>query len=77
MFPGDGVYTASAAEVAEQLEAHKLEQVLLNAPPGDWDNGERGLGGISQRETEFQKSIATGLNLNMLMMTRSKVDGCG
>ena len=61
MFPGDGVYTASAAEVAEQLEAHKLEQVLLNAPPGDWDNGERGLGGISQRETEFQKSIATGL----------------
>lgn len=62
MFPGDGVYTASAAEVAEQLEAHDLQQVLLNAPPGDWENGERGLGGIAQRETEFQKSIATGLS---------------
>ena len=61
MFPGDGAYIASADEVAERLASHKLEQVLLNAPAGDWGNGERGLGGISGREAEFQQSIETGL----------------
>ena len=61
MFPGDGAYIASADEVAQRLASHKLEQVLLNAPAGDWGKGERGLGGISGREAEFQQSIETGL----------------
>ena len=46
MFPGDGAYIASADEVAQRLASHKLEQVLLNAPAGDWGKGERGLGGF-------------------------------
>lgn len=62
MFPGDGAYTASADEVAERLATHKLQQVLLNAPAGDWGNGERGMGGIHGREAEFQQSIETGLS---------------
>jgi len=61
MFPGDGGYIASAEAVAEQLKAHQLEQVLLNAPGGDWANGERGLGGLGSREADWQASIETGL----------------
>ncbi|MFM2343206.1 MAG: hypothetical protein RLZZ592_2859, partial [Pseudomonadota bacterium] len=36
-------YAFPAAEIAARLQAHDLQQVLFNAPPGDWDGGERGL----------------------------------
>lgn len=35
--------------------------MLLNAPAGDWEHGERGLGGLAAREAEWQDSIAKGL----------------
>jgi hydroxypyruvate isomerase len=35
--------------------------VLFNAPPGDWDSGERGLACLPGREAEFQKGIGEAL----------------
>lgn len=36
-------YAFDGAEIAARLKANGLQQVLFNAPPGDWDGGERGL----------------------------------
>jgi hydroxypyruvate isomerase len=47
--------------VRSELEEHGLSQVLLNAPAGDWAAGERGLGGLPDREDEFVASIEYGL----------------
>ena len=43
----------------QQLLAHRLadnglKQVLFNAPPGDWDRGERGLACLPGREDQFR-----------------------
>ncbi|HSC23484.1 MAG TPA: 2-oxo-tetronate isomerase [Casimicrobiaceae bacterium] len=46
--------------VAEQRE-HKLDVVLINAPPGDWEAGDRGLASVPGREHEFTASIANAL----------------
>lgn len=55
-------YAYSAHDLAENLEAHHLEQVLFNAPPGDWDAGERGLACLPGRDGEFQESIGKALD---------------
>jgi hydroxypyruvate isomerase len=49
---------APAADVAAELKRHGLSLVLLNAPPGDWAAGERGLAGIAAREEEHEASLA-------------------
>ena len=36
-------YAYPAQELAARLQANGLQQVLFNAPPGNWDAGERGL----------------------------------
>jgi hydroxypyruvate isomerase len=46
--------------VAEQRQ-HKLDVVLINAPPGDWEAGDRGLASVPGREHEFTASIANAL----------------
>lgn len=45
----------------EQLEAQRLELHLLNAPPGDFENGDRGLAAMPGRENEFKESIGLAL----------------
>ena len=47
-------YAFDPAEVAQRLQRHGLRQVLFNAPPGDWDAGERGLAALPGREREFR-----------------------
>eukprot|EP00310_Coccolithus_braarudii_P000262 CAMPEP_0183378846 /NCGR_PEP_ID=MMETSP0164_2-20130417/125125_1 /TAXON_ID=221442 /ORGANISM="Coccolithus pelagicus ssp braarudi, Strain PLY182g" /LENGTH=260 /DNA_ID=CAMNT_0025556419 /DNA_START=48 /DNA_END=830 /DNA_ORIENTATION=+ len=59
MFPGDGRYAHSAHDILRELEAHRLKQVLINAPAGDWARGERGIGGICKRDDEWERSIDT------------------
>lgn len=54
-------YDHAAADVAALLNAHGLEQVLINAPPGDWDNGERGLGCLPGRQDDFRESLEIAL----------------
>lgn len=54
-------YEFEAAELARRLQAHGLEQVLFNAPPGDWAAGERGLACLPGREHEFRQGIEQAL----------------
>jgi len=54
-------YDHDASEVAGLLKAHGLEMVLVNAPPGDWGLGERGLGSVAGREDAFRESIETAV----------------
>ncbi len=54
-------YDYSPAEIAARLTAHGLQQVLINAPPGNLSNGEHGLGSLPGREHEFAASVATAL----------------
>jgi hydroxypyruvate isomerase len=54
-------YAFSAADIAQRLQDHGLQQVLFNAPPGDWDAGERGLACLPGREAEFRAGFAKAL----------------
>lgn len=55
-------YAHAPAQLAAQLQAHGLVQVLFNAPPGQWDAGERGLACIAGREAEFRAGIERALH---------------
>ncbi len=55
-------YAYPRADLAARLNGEGLQQVLINAPPGDWDRGERGIGALPGREAEFRDSIATALD---------------
>jgi 2-dehydrotetronate isomerase len=54
-------YEHPAAELAAHLTAHGLQQVLFNAPPGDWAAGERGLACLPGREDEFRRGVDRAL----------------
>ena len=54
-------YAFSASDIAHRLHDHGLQQVLFNAPPGDWDAGERGLACIPGREAEFRAGVGRAL----------------
>ncbi|WP_332777875.1 2-oxo-tetronate isomerase [Polaromonas sp.] len=54
-------YACDQQELAARLKAHGLQQVLFNAPPGDWDQGERGLACLPGREAEFREGMAKAL----------------
>jgi len=54
-------YAYPSQELAARLQAHGLQQVLFNAPPGDWDAGERGLASLPGREAEFRDGIAKAI----------------
>jgi hydroxypyruvate isomerase len=54
-------YEFEASELAARLKSHGLQQVLFNAPPGDWNGGERGMACLPGREQEFRQGIARAL----------------
>jgi hydroxypyruvate isomerase len=54
-------YAYPARELAPRLQANGLQQVLFNAPPGDWGAGERGLASLPGREAEFREGIAQAI----------------
>ncbi len=54
-------YEHTPEEVAAQLEANKLENVLFNMPPGDWAAGERGIASLPGREEEFKAGVAKAI----------------
>ncbi len=54
-------YAYPAPELAARLQANGLQQVLFNAPPGDWDAGERGLACLPGREAEFRDGMAKAI----------------
>jgi hydroxypyruvate isomerase len=55
-------YEHPAAEIAARLKDNGLQQVLFNAPPGDWAKGERGMACHPGREPEFRDSIMRALD---------------
>jgi len=54
-------YAYPAQELAARLQTNGLQQVLFNAPPGDWDAGERGLACLPGREGEFRDGMARAI----------------
>lgn len=54
-------YAFEAHKLADRLADNGLQQVLFNAPPGQWDAGERGLACIPGREAEFREGFAQAL----------------
>ena len=67
-------YDFAKEDIAARLQAHGLQQVLFNAPPGDWDGGERGLASLPGREDEFRRGIATALEYACLLYTSDAAD---
>ena len=45
-------YEFPAAEIAARLKDNGLQQVLFNAPPGNWDANERGIAALPGRQQE-------------------------
>lgn len=54
-------YEYAAKELAAQLQDHNLQQVLINAPPGNWAAGERGMACVPGNEVAFRASMETAL----------------
>lgn len=55
-------YAHEPRELAARLKAHGLQQVLFNAPPGNWEGGERGLACLPGREAEFREGVVKALS---------------
>ena len=51
----------STTELRARLSDAGLPLVLMNAPPGDWAGGERGLACLPDREGDFRRSIDRAL----------------
>ena len=54
-------YEFPARDIARWLADNRLENVLFNTPPGDWDAGERGCASIPGREAEFLAGVDRAL----------------
>ena len=54
-------YDFDADEVSRALVDAGLQQALFNAPPGDWESGERGMASIPGREQEFRDAFHKAL----------------
>ena len=55
-------YAHRPERVRKRLDDNGLEMVAFNAPPGDWNAGERGLACLHGREDEFKLSIARAVD---------------
>ena len=55
-------YDHPASEIRSLLDANGLEMVLLNAPPGNFSAGDRGIGALSGREHEFRETFGQALD---------------
>jgi hydroxypyruvate isomerase len=54
-------YPWPAGEIRRWLDAENIEMVLVNAPAGDGEKGERGFAALPGRENEFRESLDRGL----------------
>jgi len=54
-------YEYPAATLAALLKENELRQVLFNAPPGNWQAGERGCTALPGREEEFRSGFMRAL----------------
>ena len=54
-------YDFPPEEVAAARREAGVEQALFNLPPGNWENGERGLAALKGREADFEAAFETAL----------------
>jgi len=54
-------YEQPAAEIRARLEANGLTQALFNLPPGNAEQGERGLAALAGREADFARALDLAL----------------
>ncbi len=54
-------YEYPAQQLAGLLQQNGLRQVLFNAPPGNWDAGDRGCTALPGREQEFRDGLLRAL----------------
>jgi 2-dehydrotetronate isomerase len=54
-------FAFDAKELTQRLVDNGLQQVLFNAPPGNWDAGERGTACLPGREAEFRAGFEQAL----------------
>ena len=71
-----------AGELRARLQANGLEQVLFNAPPGDWAAGERGTASLPGRQAEFREGVKRALDYaaalgNRLVHCMAGIPGAG
>lgn len=55
-------YAYSATEIKHKLDQNQLTLVLHNLPPGNWDDGERGIACLPDRIEEFREGVKTGID---------------
>ncbi len=55
-------YEHRAVDIRARLDDAGLQQVLFNAPPGDWTAGERGTASLPGRRQEFRDGILKALD---------------
>lgn len=63
-------YEWSANEIRHALNENNLKQVLLNTPPGDLASGDRGLGAVPGRESDFFSSLQLALEFAGTLMCK-------
>ncbi|MGL1921036.1 MAG: hydroxypyruvate isomerase family protein [Hyphomicrobiales bacterium] len=57
MFP----YEYKVQDICTELEKYSLDMKLINMPPGNWAEGERGIAALPDRVEEFRKSVDMAL----------------
>ncbi len=62
-------YPYSVEEIQKRLEEYQLKMVLHNMPPGDWEQGDRGLAVNPDREDEFRHSVETTIRYATVLKT--------
>ncbi|WP_025898459.1 2-oxo-tetronate isomerase [Sneathiella glossodoripedis] len=54
-------YDCRAQDIKAALTENQLTQALFNLPPGNWENGDRGLASLPHRQNEFTESVLLAL----------------
>lgn len=63
-------YDWPAADIRARLDAHGLELVLHNLPPGDWGAGERGIACHPDRVAEFRAGVGLAIDYALALGAR-------
>ena len=60
-------YDEEAGEIRRRLQDHDLQQVLINAPPGVAEAGEKGLASLPGRQTECLDGVKKAIDYALIL----------
>ena len=55
-------YNFEAQSIKREIDKNKLILTIFNSPPGDFENGDRGLACLENRKDDFKKSIKEAIS---------------